>query len=362
MLQSIDHVMRASSIPAVRAVLAAGLAVTTLSFAACKDDAGTAPPVPTKCAALDQTAASAALCKWSDHPGNPVLAPPGEAIVGDPSLLAPEVSPDGRWHLFAWLFTGIVHYASSDGIAWTEVDRPFPIGSVRPYVFEEKGVYHLLFERFSQIVPPQVSAILTSESTDLVTWSEPVTILEPTLDWEKETQSTVGNPFVVARDGEYWLYYSAAGVLLPDTGFTEPRYIGLARAKALRGPYLKEPRPIIAPDAKIAWRNFGSGSMKLLADKYAGRWVALENGIYQDAAGATHSAIQVLESDDGVAWREACAAPPLAPSGDGWKKAFVYAFDTVRRRGDLRVYYNARDGWKEGKERIGFSSLTLPCE
>jgi len=290
-----------------------------------------------------------------------VLAPPGEPIVGDPTVVAPEASPDGRWHLFAWTFAAIVHYASADGVAWTEVDRPFKIGSVRPYVFKEGGVYHLLFEKFSRVAAPQISAIQISDSTDISTWSDPVTILEPTLDWEMETQTTVGNPFVVARDGQYWLYYSAAGVLLPDTGFTEPRYIGLARATDLRGPYSKEPRPIVSPDASVAWRNMGSGSMKVLGDKYAGRWVAFENGIYRDAMGASHSAIQVLESDDGVAWREACPAPPLAPTGSGWKKAFVYAFDTVRRGGDLRVYYNARDGWGTGIERIGFSSVALSC-
>lgn len=317
---------------------------------------------PAACAALSQTSASALLCQWTDFPGDPVLAPQGEPIVGDPTLLTPEESPDGRWHLFAWTFAAIVHYASPDGVAWSEIDRPFKIGSVRPYVYKEGGVYHLFFEKFTQVAAPQSSHIQVSDSADLVTWSDPVTILEPSLDWERETQTTVGNPFVVARDGQYWLYYSAAGVLLPDTGFTEPRYVGLARASDLRGPYTKEPRPIISPDAQVAWRNLGSGSMKLLDDKYGGRWVALENGIYRDTAGATHSAIQVLESDDGVAWREACPSPPLGPTGAGWKKAFVYAPDTTRRKGDLRVYYNARDGWADGVERIGFSSVKLPCD
>ncbi len=350
-------------IPRPRTTSATAFAAAALFFAACSSDhPSNAAPPPATCAALGQTTATAALCQWTDYAGDPVLAPPGEPIVGDPTVLAPEASPDGRWHLFAWMFAGIVHYASTDGIAWTEVDRPFKIGAVRPYLFKEGGVYHLLFEKFSQVVAPQISAIQISESTDLATWSDPVTILEPSLDWEKETQTTVGNPFVVARDGQYWLYYSAAGVLLPDTGFTEPRYIGLARASDLHGPYTKEARPIVAPDPAVAWRNMGSGSLKLLADKCGGRWVALENGIYSDANGASHSAIQVLESDDGVAWSEVCPTPPLGPSGTGWKSAFVYAFATVRRKGDLRVYYNGRNGWADGVERIGFSSVSLTCD
>lgn len=333
--------------------------LTTIAFAACGSSG--APAGPAACPALERTSAASVLCKWTDHPSDPVLAPEGQPITGDPSVLAPEQSPDGQWHLFAWQFPGIVHYASPDGVAWSMVDLPFKTGSIRPNVFKEGKVYHLLFEKFSRVIAPQASTIQMSDSTDLVTWSEPVTLLEPTLPWEMETQSTVGNPFVLARDGEYWLYYSAAGVTLADAGYTEPKYIGLARAKDLRGPYTKRAQPILVPDAKVAWRNLGAGAMKLLADKYSNRWVAMENGIYTDSAGASHSAIQVLESDDGVTWTESCPTPPLAPTGAGWKKAFVYASCTVRRSGELRVYYNGRDGWADGIERIGFSSVTLPC-
>ena len=350
------HRMRCSN--PVRALVPATLVVAGAVLSACGSD-----PPSNACAALATTPASAVLCQWTDYPGNPVIAPPTEPIVGDPTVVAPEDSPDGQWHLFAYTFGGIEHYTAPDGIAWTFVDKPLPLGAVRPYVFKEGGTYHLLFEKFSRLLAPQISNIQMIDSTDLVTWSDPVTLLEPTLAWEMETQTTVGNPFVIRRDGQYWLYYSAAGSLMPDnTGFTEPRYIGLARATDLRGPYTKEPKPIISPDPSVPWRTIASGSLKLLADPYDGRWVAMENGLYQDNAGATHSAIQVLESDDGVAWREVCPTPPLAPSGTGWKSAFVYAFATVRRKGDLRVYYNARNGWADGVERIGFSSVSRTCE
>ena len=57
-------------------------------------------------------------------------------------------------------------------------------------------------------------------------------------------------------------------------------------------------------------------------------------------------------------WQEAPYNPILAPTGDGgWKGAFVYQLDLVRWNGDLRVYYNGRDKWKDGIEQIGLSVL-----
>ena len=308
---------------------------------------------------LDTTPA-ATLCAWTDAPQNPLIAPPANLdIIADPTVIEPDDSPDGRWHLFAHALTAMYHYVSADGVAWTEVGKlPFSLGALRPYVFKEGAVYYLFFEQFLAL---DHSVIQVMESTDLATWSAPTTVLEPTFDWEKAFQTTVGNPFVVARDGEYWLYYSAAGVYLDDAGYSEPLNIGVARATDVHGPYVKQAQPIITPDAAVSWRNLGAGSIKLLDDRYAGRWTALENGIYRDDAGNSRSAIQVLESDDGVSWREVCPAPPLAPTDAGWKQSFVYAFDTTRRGDELRVYYNAREGWSNGVERIGMSSLSLPC-
>lgn len=48
-------------------------------------------------------------------------------------------------------------------------------------------------------------------------------------------------------------------------------------------------------------------------------------------------------------------APRRISCAAGWKRAFVYAFATARVGPELRVYYNARDGWAQGVERIGMS-------
>lgn len=48
----------------------------------------------------------------------------------------------------------------------------------------------------------------------------------------------------------------------------------------------------------------------------------------------------------------------LIPPTEGWKKALVYQLDVVfNYEGKTIIYYNARDGWKEGTERIGASIL-----
>ena len=117
----------------------------------------------------------------------------------------------------------------------------------------------------------------------------------------------------------------------------------------------------IPPVRPVAFRT-GSTSVHL-------RWHAADErglisnfgrSVYLDAAGHSRSAIAVLASPDGVVWTEVCPAPVLAPHGTGWEAALVYAFDTARTGDTLRLYFNARDGWVDGVERIGLAQLSLP--
>ncbi len=297
------------------------------------------------------------LCTWTEHPDNPLIQPPdGEFLLGDPTVLAPAESPDGKWHLFANSLLGIHHHVSADGIAWERLKPPlFSLGAMRPFILRDGGRYLLFYEQFSGF---DQSSIQRTESVDLATWSTPTTVLEPTLDWEKEAFDTIGNPYVTHRDGKYWLYYSASTVFLADAGFNEPRYVGVATSDSLDGPWQKHPQPLLGPDPNVSWRNHGAGSIKLLDDEVNGQRIALENGIYLDAEGHSRSAIAVLASDDGLKWREVCTGPVILP-GVGWKKALVYAFDTTREGDTIRLYFNARDDWKGGVERIGLAELGL---
>eukprot|EP00930_Biecheleria_cincta_P022205 TRINITY_DN16252_c0_g1_i2.p1 TRINITY_DN16252_c0_g1~~TRINITY_DN16252_c0_g1_i2.p1 ORF type:complete len:224 (+),score=23.57 TRINITY_DN16252_c0_g1_i2:266-937(+) len=76
------------------------------------------------------------------------------------------------------------------------------------------------------------------------------------------------------------------------------------------------------------------------------------------------SAIRKWTSDDGVTWQVACSGQPLiGPSGEAaaWDASYVFGFDTVRiSELEVIVYYNARDGFFRGFERIGASRITIP--
>lgn len=326
-------------------------------------------------AASQPDPAARCLCRgWADHPANPLIEPPKlEWIVGDPTFLTPGRGPDDRWHLFAnTILTGLYHYTSADGVSWEQASPKPPIApAMRPFLFLEGGRYHLLYEKLDGVTR---SHIELRTSADLNTWSDPTTILEATLDWERTvTSETVGNPFVhVDADGRYALYYSAGGKLQDDTGFFEPMYIGLAHADKLTGPYTKRAAPIIRPSAAVPYRNQAAGSIKLLDERWRGRLLALNNWIYTDANQQSRSAIFLVSSADGVDWTPVCPEPVIAPDpadANSFRHAFVYA-SQARRVGDrLWVFYNARDGWVYGpdgkttaKERIGLATKAIPAD
>ncbi len=301
------------------------------------------------------------LCGWTDHQDNPLIEPPtGQFLIGDPTVVAPSRAPDGKWHLFANSLFGIHHHVSDDGAKWERKGAPlFGAMAFRAFVFKEGQTFHLFFEK----IVAGASSLMVSTSADLYSWATPTEVLKPALAWEKEGTATVSNPFVIKRDGQYWLYYSAGGVWLAAAGVFEPKYIGLARAKKLTGPYTREAAPLIRPDAKDPLRNKGAGSIKLLDRPLGGRLVALSNGIYTDADGKGRSAIMVLQSDDGLNWQKVCpgAGAVISPASSGWKRALVYGFDTEFVGDQLWAWYNARDGWAPATERIGLSMCDLGC-
>ena len=301
----------------------------------------------------------AQLCTWTDHPDNPLIEPPsGESLLGDPTVLLPEESPDDQWHLFANGLGGIHHFVSDDGVSWERLTPSlFGIGAFRPFVLRDGDTYYLFFEQFLRW---EQSEIQLSTSADLMEWTTPVQLLEPSLDWETTGGETIGNPYVTPWGDGFRLYYSAGTATQDDVGFGEPLHIGVAYSDTVSGPYERQPDPIISPDDETPYRNRGAGSFKMLDDQVAGLWLAMNNGIYVDNDGRSRSAILLLSSVDGLDWDMACPEPIIAPGGDGWKEAFVYAFDTVRVGDEIWAYYNARDEWETGVERIGMATISSP--
>jgi hypothetical protein len=302
--------------------------------------------------------------EWVDD-RRPLIDPRGlSPLVADPSFLFPEETPDRTWRLFAHTAFGVHAFSSPDGLAWRNLGLVV-WNAMRPFIRKFTDGYRLYCEKYRPLaIPLQLlprrpkwdSRIEVRFSRDLAAWSPPRTLIEPTLPWQEDGTlgRSVGNPCVV-RDGHRWLlYFSASLSFIPDCGFDEPRYIGVAEAASPDGPFEVVPSPVVDPADDPLPGVLGAGSMKVLrADD---GFVALQNKIYRDATGTSRSALFLLRSKDGMRWESARSAPLLAPDA-GWRKSHVYSCDARFRETDSRwyLYYNARDGWykAQGRERIG---------
>ena len=325
--------------------------------------------------------------EWGEIEG-PLIEPPRlSPLVADPSFLFPEESPEGEWELFAHSAWGVHRYTSTDGTHWSErgivihnAMRPFirrtdyaaaetksdsRARSAAPLLRGERR-YCLYYEAYPPLALPLTalplhrrwrSRIELSESADLSRWSEAVSLIEPDQPWTRDRSlgASVSNPCLV-RDwtGAWRLYYSASLTWIPDCGFTEPRYIALARGPSPQGPFTPETKPVIDPAKDTMPGVMGAGSIKVLPMKDG--YLGLQNKIYSDSSGQSHSAIFLVRSEDGVSWAPARKKPLIAPKA-GWTASHVYACDCRFRESDglWYLYFNARDGWRisEGRERIG---------
>jgi hypothetical protein len=307
--------------------------------------------------------------RWADD-GRPLIEPPRfSPVIADPSFLFPEETSDGRWRLFAHSAWGIHAYESEDGEAWLDAGI-IAWNAMRAFVRRVDGRYLLFSEKYLPFHVPMTilpvrprwkSRIEVRESRDLLRWGAPKTMVLPELPWEKAGAlgESVGNPCLLEAGPEaarrWRLYFSASLVHLPDCGFEEPRFIGMAEADSPTGPFTQRSEPVIDPGSGSAPEGgLGAGSLKVL--RLEDGWVALQNKITLDGSGRSRSALWILVSDDGIHWRAAREEPLLAPS-TGWRSSHVYACDVRFRDRDGRwyLYYNARDGWykTEGRERIG---------
>jgi hypothetical protein len=302
--------------------------------------------------------------KWNDD-RRPLISPSGlSPLVADPSFLFPEETPDGTWRLFAHTAFGIHCFSSADGTEWKNLGL-IVWNAMRAFIRRFPDGYRLYYEKYRPLAMPMVllpkrpkwkSRIQVRFSKDLVSWGPPRTLVEPVLPWQRDPVlgRSVGNPCVI-HDGRQWrLYFSASLSFVPDCGFDEPRYIGMAVSDSPDGPFTVHPEPVIDPADDPLPGVLGAGSMKAL--KTEDGFIALQNKIYRDADGTSHSALFLLASKDGIRWEGAGSAPILAPD-EGWRQSHVYACDARLREKDSTwyLYYNARDGWykAEGRERIG---------
>jgi predicted GH43/DUF377 family glycosyl hydrolase len=293
---------------------------------------------------------------WQDHTGNPLIKPTRQNVIADPTLISPDESPDGLWHMIMCGSHGrIIQLTSHDGVTWSEQSCHDWAG-FSPSVHRHDGQYYLFYQ-MNHV--PERCWIVCRKSDDLKTWSESWSVLEPDLGWEDmEFRPTCRNPCLTPMpDGTFRLYYSGGVKRIPDLGFEEPANIGVATAPQIEGPYSKHPVPLLAPDNADPYRNIGAGAMKVYYLPEFEAFVGFNNGIYWDTkCEHSRSAIHMLISDDGIDWFDCKTNPIFAPMEKSWKSSLVYQLSVAAYQDRLWMYYNARDGWAEGVEAIGLAT------
>lgn len=257
-----------------------------------------------------------------------------------------------------------------DGLHWQ--DQGMAVWhAMRPFCRPVPGGFVLFYETYRpfalvmQILPHPPSwrsSIAMKKSSDLQDWTKADIVLRPTLEWMRDRarsndssiQESVSNPCLIALGDRAWrLYYSASLAYIPDCGFSEPCYIGVANAPSSYGPFSPLPEPIIKPADDKLPGVMGAGSIKVIVMEDG--FIGLQNKIYTDGAGWSRSALFLLRSEDGLTWNLARNEPLLAPSS-GWRASHIYACDCRQATdGTWYLYYNARDGWYKtrSRERIG---------
>ena len=300
---------------------------------------------------------------------SPVIKPFGCALAAaDPSVLTPDLTPDGSWRLFCHTQFGVYQLKSPDGVKFAKPQK-VTSDAMRPDINFIDGRYYLFYERTRSLTANALtlvnltkwrSEIAVKTSDDLVNWSEAETVISFSQEIEKSERGvSISNPFLLRENGVNRLYYSCGLTFIKDCGFCEPTYIIYAESGNITSGYVKAERPILSPDENSDYLNLCSGCLKVyrLKDGYIG----IQNGIYEKE-GHSHSAILLLTSEDGKNFRfEKVLLEPGMHNGSEWMKQFVYASHLVLWNNELRLYFNARDtaDMIRGRECIGFARANI---
>ncbi len=301
--------------------------------------------------------------------GTPILKPfNGSIVVADPSMLTPDNSHDGKWHMFFHTTFGVYHFISDDGVDFKKVSK-IANRAMRPNINFIDGTYYLFYERTRPLIMNALnvvnavawkSEIFVIESKDLISWSEPKPVITSANGFEKSDRgSSISNPFLIRENGKNRIYFSCGLTFIKDCGFCEPTYICCAESDNMADGYNCAQNPIISPDKENPYLNLCSGCLKVykLKDGYIG----IQNGIYEKD-GHSHSAIILLSSADGLSFKfEKILVEPAVIDGKDWMKQFVYASHLVRYGNTLRIYFNARDDANpiKGRECIGYAQAEI---
>lgn len=299
----------------------------------------------------------------------PLICPPKfTPLIADPTVLLPNETSDKKWYLFAHSVLGVQQYISENGIDWTK-KKVVVRAAMRPFIYKENDVFYLFYEKYNALkivfsFLPGIkwySEIEMVSSRDLINWSAPKSLIQPTQDFHKnkELGMAVSNPCLVRIGNKYRLYFSSSLVKIPDCGFNEPLHITYAESENIEGAYINAELPVISPSKESKWNNLGAGSMKVIPCEDG--FVAFQNGIYEHD-GKSGSAICILFSKDGLHWDYLQDEPVLQPNPEiSWMASHIYACDVKVHEGKIYLYFNARNHahWSKGSEHIGLATAAF---
>jgi hypothetical protein len=299
------------------------------------------------------------------YENNPIIKHFGlSTVAADPSVLAPEDSGDGKWHLFCHTLFGVYRFDSEDGLRY--VNKGKVIGrAMRPDIKYTDGAYYLYYERVQPLIKRGLAAlgktdwfseICVTASRNLKEWTPPKKVVGYDREYERGGGISVSNPFLIKIKGKYRLYFSAGLTYLEDCRFSEPTCISYAESDGLTDGFVSRAEPVIKPKADDARFNKCAGCIKVyeVTDGY----IALQNGIYRDGGGKTHSAVMLLKSADGEKFEFVKPlVEPQRANGSDWMAQYVYASSLAVHGGKMYLYFNARDISDpiKGRESIGLA-------
>ena len=116
----------------------------------------------------------------------------------------------------------------------------FPVIDASPFV-DDNGDAYLLFTKDQ--VGGISSSYIAKLNDDMITidYSTVTLLVEPSLDWEKESVTSYWNeaPYMYKHDGKYYLFYSA------NYYMSRSYCIGVATADSPMGPFVKQSSPVL---------------------------------------------------------------------------------------------------------------------
>lgn len=178
-----------------------------------------------------------------------------------PSIVLPEDSPDGSYHMFTSSFFFLNHYTSTTALEWKKKDFFSPY-THSPQLYREGGVYYMLSEshdrqmesRKTKDVTKRGSKIYLSQSSDLDKWTEESVVLDAKKISQasfRQRPSRIYGAHIVPWNGRYRIYFGAGDVCLFDSKVKVSSVLMYAESQFIEGPYKVNAQPVlsIAPDS-----------------------------------------------------------------------------------------------------------------